>query len=719
MKDASRSLPNTLSVALLAVTGAATARVCFDVDVTDMVYFRVRAPKTPELIPLLGFIALFELLLLRFNPRRLLEIFAPFVLVLPFLPFSPSVNLLAAYAVSAGLTIYRAALVGAFDGNNARRFTGRLPLLFWPLTALFCALGVLASKLAYDRLFLAMSDWGIYTAIAWNTFHGELLHGTWPAPDFSAGHFMPGFFFPMSIVIGVLPSVFTVFCCGALALWGSAILVYFFARKQNFPRPYAAAFGILWLLYPSVSNLNYTLFYGINAIVSFLPVFFGFYLLRSQKHNKLAFLVFLFSLTIKETVGIFWLGWGIVLFCEGRRREGSLYGAIGALYFLFAVKVLIPYFSKTDYIFYSQFEQLGGGMTDILLSPFVRPGEFWGQMLRIKNLQFLVLLLLPVFPGALNRPWLLGASALLLGFNFVRGSAEIVNLAMQYQVETIAMFTVAAVLGIRRVKASGRLPRLLAYHLEGAKKRNTRLAMTAGTLGCAFFSHLFFAETFYGKNNLGKIDGFADAQKEIAELKAIIPPGVKISACQKLAPHFLFRNTLYGELRQEGEFVLSLLGDDPLSVSLEQHRKNLKNPALTPIWSRRLEDGRTLLLFRRGADFPRVRPYGTDWPSSFLLPPGRVSTENGICCFVAAFLPAKKGNVRLKLKLLRKLDAFPRINMQMLLPDGRVFQTSFFFADAIVLPEQLPIGATDETIIPLSPEELMHSKFGIGVQLLP
>lgn len=137
-----------------------------------------------------------------------------------------------------------------------------------------------------------------------------------------------------------------------------------------------------------------------------------------------------------------------------------------------------------DYIFYGQFEQLGGGMTDILLSPFTRPGEFWGQVLRIKNLQLLVLLLLPVFPGALNRPWLLGASALLLGFNFVRGSEEIVNLVLQYQVETIAMFTVALV--ARRpgqAKASGRLPRLLAWRLEGAKKQNTRLAMTAGTLG--------------------------------------------------------------------------------------------------------------------------------------------------------------------------------------------------------------------------------------------
>lgn len=112
-----------------------------------------------------------------------------------------------------------------------------------------------------------------------------------------------------------------------------------------------------------------------------------------------------------------------------------------------------------------------------------------------------------------------------------------------------------------------------------------------------------------------QIDGFTNAQEEVSELKKIIPPGVKISAGQQLAPQFLFRNTLYGEQRPEGEFVLYHIGDDPISVSLEQHRKNLEDPALTPVWSRRLDDGRTLLLFRRGADLPRLRPYGTVRPA--------------------------------------------------------------------------------------------------------
>jgi len=152
---------------------------------------------------------------------------------------------------------------------------------------------------------------------------------------------------------------------------------------------------------------------------------------------------------------------------------------------------------------------------------------------------------------------------------------------------------------------------------------------------------------------------------------------------------------------------------------MEQHRKNLEDPALTPVWSRRLDDGRTLLLFRRGADLPRLRPYGTVRPARSVLPPRPAATEDGIRCFTATFLPGENGGVLVRLKLLRKLDAFPRIYAQALFPDGRVFRKSFFFADAAVAPEQLPVGATDEFTIPVSPEELANSEFGIGVRLLP
>lgn len=69
MNSSRRSASTALgAVALLAVAGAATARVCFDVVATDMVYFLVRASETPRLVPLAGFVALFELLLLRVRP---------------------------------------------------------------------------------------------------------------------------------------------------------------------------------------------------------------------------------------------------------------------------------------------------------------------------------------------------------------------------------------------------------------------------------------------------------------------------------------------------------------------------------------------------------------------------------------------------------------------------------------------------------------------------
>ena len=705
---------------LLAITGAASARVFFGLAGTDMVHFTVLGEDWPGPVPLIGCVLLFELLLLKLRARTVLEVFAPFLLTLPFLPFALSINLPIAYAAAAGLTIYRAAMLGAFDSETAQKYLRRLPFFFAAAGVLMIGLGIFASRYAYDRMFLTMLDWGVYAQTAWCTFHGGIMQGTWPTPNFSEGHFMPGYFFLLAPFYGLLPSVNTVFVSGALALWGSAGLLYFFARQRGFSRPYAAAFGLVWLLCPSVSNLNLTVFYGINAIVFFIPVFFCFYLLYEAKRYRLAFLVFLFSLTLKETVGVFWLGWGIVSFIEKRRRDGILYGVIGAAWFLLGMKVLIPHFAGGDYIFYGQFGQLGNGIGDILLSPFTRPAEFWGQVFRVKNLQFVLLLLLPFFPGALNRPWLLGAGAILIGFNFIRGSEAIVNLVHQYQVETIAMFAIALVLGVRRVKAESRPARLLRWQLTGARRQNTRLAMTAGTVGCALFAHLFFAESFYGKNNLERLAYFSDVRDAVAAMEQQIPPGEPVSAGLSVAPQLLFRNPLYGEERPEGKFLTYHIGEDPMGIPLEKHRKFLSDPDLHLLQTRLLEDGRTLFLFRRGSDPEKTTPESaagsaTRTPSGARTFP--VEDERGVRYFTASILPDGE-TTRIIFRLLRPLPGFARIHLQLLFSDDTGYFRSFFFADAAALPERTPAGTVYELTLPFSMRELETAKPAFQLQFL-
>lgn len=72
-----------------------------------------------------------------------------------------------------------------------------------------------------------------------------------------------------------------------------------------------------------------------------------------------------------------------------------------------------------------------------------------------------------------------------------------------------------------------------------------------------------------------------------------------------------------------------------------------------------------------------------------------------------------------RLKLLRKLDAFPRIYAQALFPDGRVFRKSFFFADAAVARSSFRSGQPMNSPFRSPRKELANSEFGIGVRLLP
>ncbi|MDR0931482.1 MAG: hypothetical protein LBM70_00460, partial [Victivallales bacterium] len=183
------------AIALLALLGVVSARVFFDVSAVDIVHFSVLSEESPQSqLPLLCGVIFFELLLLKLHPRTILEVFAPFLLTIPFLWGEPNVNLLIAYIAGVGLSTYRAALIGAFDGATAQKYLRHLPTYGLLLGLLLIALGIFTSTYAYNRMYFSMLDWGVYAQTAWNTFGGEFMRGTYPLPNFSEGHFMPGYF---------------------------------------------------------------------------------------------------------------------------------------------------------------------------------------------------------------------------------------------------------------------------------------------------------------------------------------------------------------------------------------------------------------------------------------------------------------------------------------------------------------------------------------------
>ncbi len=708
-------VPRVAAAVLLALGGISLARLSGCVFELDMTMFRMAAVDHPERWRTLTGIALAELLLLRRStpPERLVRILAPLAMLIPFhfLPFGFPVMI--ATLLVTGWVVYRYVLAGGIPGAaGVVRWCGRHP--GW--CAAVCAAlalglmvqGIYASCLAYDTLYLAGTDWMTYAEVCRNTFLGNWFRGDYPEPAFSAGHFMPGFFLLFAPLFGLIPRAETAFVLNAVLLWGSAGLVFLLGRKSGLSPFFALAGGVIYLLYPSVSNMNLCLFYGFNAIYLFIPCFLLFLVLKEEGHERRAFGLFLFTLTIKETVGVFWAGWGVMEILRGRRRSGGLYAVIGIAWLLLAMKGIIPLFSAgEEYIFYGQYGHLGNGVWEVLCSPFTRPGVFFGTLFAGKHWVFVLLLLIPVFPAAMKRPALLGAGSLLLLSHLLRNSRDVVNINQHYQTELVVCFAAAAVLAFRVCRPGGRWERLLAAGLGAAGRTGrgrVRFALAAATLVSGMGAHWLFAQSFYGLHSLRFLRESPRMGTALEDVFREIPPGVRVEAGENVAGHFLFRNptTRFGEGVEGAEYRVYALGT-PISPSPEQHRKALQDPEFGLIGTRAVGVHK-LFWYRRGA--PGMKPSAPQvWPESVFAAAGAEIEMLNPVDWIAVRGEIVQEDGRRKFRVRVRFAAVPTTFCEvriLLLGNGRLLEFSVCPGDGRRLPESILPGEvfTAETEIP-------------------
>ncbi len=693
-----------IALTLLAIPGFFSAKIWGGVTLFDAMSFGVQVKSFAPIAAVFIAIAVFELPLLRRStpPARLVRVALPAALLFPLFFFPLSTPVLLAYGYVVGWIVFRAAWAGELDFLRGRRFRRVFPWLLPAAAAGLIVSGLIASNDAYNRLYLLMSDWGIYAQTAFNTWNGEFLRHLWPVPGFSGSHLMPGALLPLAPLYGLFASPWIAFSVNALVLWGSSLLIYRFARKRGFEPGLAAAFGFCYLLHPSVSNLNLCLFYGFNPVVFFIPMLIWFYECYEAKRFRMAFAIFLATLTLKETVGVFWAGWGAIAFLEGNRKRGILYAAIGSIWFLVALKWVIPQFDAADYIFFGQYAELGDGIGGILLSPFVRPAAFWGKLFQIKNLWFLMILMLPFFTGAMNRFRLLWAGSVLVVFNFVRGSSDIVNVAQQYQVETLIVFAVAMVLGVRCAAPEQCWVRLLGAALPDSDRRPGRLrfAMAAGGVAAAICAFHCFAQSRTGMNTLAVLDRFSDGRAMMREIEAKLPAGEPVAASNRLAAQLFFRNPSYGARQPGTRYLVYDIGDG-LGVPLEDHAGILRSPEWRLLY-RRMLDHRAVFLFERRTDGEPPEPREV-WSGENTedLKFKTVEARSGFNLFSYAVRRVRPDLLRIYIRLDRPTEKFQVFGVAADTSAGDAVQNRRFFADAALPPEAMMPGSVFAMDLPL------------------
>lgn len=489
---------------------------------------------------------------------------------------------------------------------GSRNFFPRLPerhwlLLLTLLILLFIGQGLWFYREALNRLYLFWEDWGIFNEAAWNTLQGRWMqvdvHG---GENFLGDHFMPGFFLWFIPLLGVVRSPFLLPVIGALCLWGSAGLLYLLARRCRFSPAESFCCGLVLLFNPVINNLNLSGTYGTHVISFFIPLLLLFYCFRRSGHPRWAFAVFLFSLTVKESVAVFWIGWSLCMMLERRQewRNYAITGGIALGYFLLVTQWIIPVFSG-GYRYEEQYAALGGGLMEMALSPLLHPAAFWGALAREKNLLLVLFLLLPVSFAVFRRLRLIPAALLLVGLNMLRGNPDMVNFQLHHNTECIAFLLVLCVTALSEC-GSTVSDRLCFAGIRMPRGRRKRRALLGGVMVSTLFCFWFFAQSVVGAADLrGRLAPFPDAAGVFEEIKAQIPPGACFAGDSRTATVLMLRNRFVPWGSPQAEYVLYNTAER-LQVGEARHQEMLHHPEFRLIWAR-LGRENNFYLFRRGA----------------------------------------------------------------------------------------------------------------------
>jgi uncharacterized membrane protein len=202
--------------------------------------------------------------------------------------------------------------------------------------------------------------------------------------------------------------------------------------------------------------------------------------------------------------------------------------------------VLVDKFSGLAEFQTGRFVALGNSPIQILLSPLIRPGAFWGQVLQSENFVFVALLWLPCGLPALVRGWRYLLPTLVpLGVLSVWDHVPAHCLAFQYPSTLLPMFWMASLSGAAKGNTGSKLD---------AAFPDAVTALTTGLILSLFIGQLPFSSvtlrdveaTTYGvKSELRRKSDAEDGRWLLEQVAKIRKTGDECLATTRIAAHLV------------------------------------------------------------------------------------------------------------------------------------------------------------------------------------
>ena len=469
---------------------------------------------------------------------------------------------------------------------------------------------------AFDSMHFIWGDWNQYVEHYQHLLSGNARFVQWFA---GAGHWNFGVNLIMTGLLKLYYAPDTVFIVNALCIASIVPLGYWLSRKCGLSSWMSVVLLILTAFNPVLSNQYLSLFYGFHPIVFFVPLLLGFFIAGEYKNRYLMAACFLLSLTVQETVCIFWAGYALYLLCQKQWKSGILLLLAMAGAFLFFSRVVIPAaHGAENYAQMFHYAHLGNNIFEVALSPFTRPAVFFKTVFERASICFALAVFVPFLFGVVFKPLMLVALLPIFAGVILQGSPDVKTVMLQYGLECTVFSMIVMILNLKYIYPELRRPAVTAVLLS--------------TVLCGYFMGMVPG----GKGPLKKVLARPDGRELIGFFDQAAGQSERIVATGRLRGQFQFIRPTASikESLRPGDAVLLDLHDNGIEIGREVsafRRKLAADKRVVPvtyvIW-----ENHTIVMFRvlnREVTLPGV-PWLRQIPEKSFVRAGKLlrTTEN-------------------------------------------------------------------------------------------
>lgn len=291
-----------------------------------------------------------------------------------------------------------------------------------------------------------------------------ISEGKPPIVSFSDDHILGDhaafIFYPLALFYIIIPSVHWLFFIQAFALSIACLPLWQLAKQAGFKNDLALTLVFVYLLYPLIFNVN---LFDFHSEVIALPTFFLAVLTARLNYIFWFLLAIIIILSCKAVLSLTVAAMGLwLLFFEKRKLCGGLALCLGIFWFIVTTQVIIPQFSGDEVAAVGRYAFLGDSVTEIMTNLLLQPTIILSSIFTLKNLEYLVLLFVPVIWG-LYPPYLSPLMAALpaLGLNLLTDYQPQKDLVHQYSIPILPFLLLSVIATLAAKKGLFRRPKYI------------------------------------------------------------------------------------------------------------------------------------------------------------------------------------------------------------------------------------------------------------------